>query len=210
MLDICTGLAYTAIAASKTGYVTTIELDPTMTQICQMNPHSRMLFQGRIRQLYGNAADVVKTLANKSFDVIIHDPPTFALAGELYSTEFYTDLSRLLKKKGKLYHYVGDPKSKSKGGVVKGVVQRLRQAGFGGVAIDNEAYGVIASRDHIRVNKPKRAQKDGRTGTQSSGRRSRNVFRPYVSVLSEYNYDYDLTRGRKTTMITKMIPQNLF
>ena len=46
-----------------------------------MNPHSRDLFTGNIRQLYGNAADVVPTLPDGSFDRIIHDPPTFALAG---------------------------------------------------------------------------------------------------------------------------------
>ena len=47
MLDVCTGLAYTAIMASElenVSSVTTIELDPTMTQICAMNPHSKGLF----------------------------------------------------------------------------------------------------------------------------------------------------------------------
>ena len=54
ILDICTGLGYTSIAAYRRGaQVTTIELDPMMTRMCQMNPHSRDLLGGNIRQLYG-------------------------------------------------------------------------------------------------------------------------------------------------------------
>ena len=46
-----------------------------MTEMCRMNPHSAPLFSGDIRQLYGNAADVVPTLPDASFDRIVHDPP---------------------------------------------------------------------------------------------------------------------------------------
>ena len=60
ILDVCTGLAYTACAASALGArVTTIELDPAMTEMCRANPRSRALFTGEIRQLYGDAAEVV-------------------------------------------------------------------------------------------------------------------------------------------------------
>merc|ERR1712048_1329586 len=118
-----------------------------MTKVCQMNPHSRTLFEGGIRQVYGNAAEVVKSFPNNSFDIIIHDPPTFVLAGDLYSLEFYSHLHRLLAGKGKLYHYPGD--TTSKGGVANGVVQRLKQAGFGGVAIDQEAHGIVAAHGFI-------------------------------------------------------------
>ena len=100
--------------------MTTIELDEAMTEMCRMNPHSAPLFSGDIRQLYGNAADVVPTLPDASFDRIVHDPPTFALAGELFSEEFYRELKRILKKKGRLYHYIGDPASKSAGNVARG------------------------------------------------------------------------------------------
>jgi predicted methyltransferase len=160
VLDICTGLAYTAIGAYKRGgRVTTIELDPAMTQMCQMNPHSKELFSGEIQQLYGNAADVVPTLPDASFDRIIHDPPTFALAGELFSGEFYGHLRRILAPKGRLYHYIGDPASKSAGNVAKGVVQRLKEAGFGGVAIDYDAHGIIAAHTPVKLNSKKGPQK---------------------------------------------------
>ena len=146
-------------AYKRGGRVTTIELDPAMTQMCQMNPHSAELFGGEIRQLYGNAADVVPTLPDASFDRIIHDPPTFALAGELFSGEFYGHLRRILAPKGRLYHYIGDPASKSAGNVARGVVQRLKQTGFGGVAIDYDAHGIIAAHDPVKINSKKGPQK---------------------------------------------------
>jgi hypothetical protein len=175
VLDICTGLAYTAVAAhNKGGRVTTIELDRAMTEMCRMNPHSRELFGGQIRQLYGNAADVVPTFPDASFDRIIHDPPTFALAGELFSGEFYGHLRRILAPKGRLYHYIGDPASKSAGNVAKGVVTRLKQAGFGGVAIDYNAHGIIAAHGPVKINSKKGPQKSvgkAAKGTSTDRRR---------------------------------------
>jgi len=37
----------------------------------------------------GDASVEVKKFKDSSFDCIFHDPPRFALAGELYSSEFY-------------------------------------------------------------------------------------------------------------------------
>ena len=157
VLDVCTGLAYTSCMASEKygARVTTIELDRTMTAMCRMNPHSRPLFEGGIEQLYGNGADVVKTLPDAEFDVIVHDPPTFSLAGELYSTEFYAELKRILKSKGRIYHYIGDPKSASGSGVAAGVVRRLKEIGLD-AAIDYDAHGVVASRGRVRLNRTKK------------------------------------------------------
>ena len=115
-----------------------------------MNPHSAELFDGSIQQLYGNAADVLPTLPDGEFDRIVHDPPTFALAGELFSEAFYRELLRVLKPSGKLYHYIGDPASKSAGNVAKGAAARLKKAGFGGVVIDYEAHGIRAARGRVK------------------------------------------------------------
>lgn len=76
-------------------------------------------------QVIGDAMEVVASLPDKTFDRIIHDPPTFALGGALYSTTFYSSLSRILATKGVLYHYTGDPSSTGTARVVKGVVKRL-------------------------------------------------------------------------------------
>ncbi len=146
VLDTATGLGYTAIlAAREASGVTTIELDPGVLAIAQLNPWSQELFANpKITQVMGDAYEVVPTFADESFDRIMHDPPTLKLAGELYSGAFYRELYRILKRGGRLFHYIGDPNSKASGGVTRGVVRRLQEAGFSRVARRAEAYGVVA------------------------------------------------------------------
>lgn len=146
VLDTTTGLGYTAILAARTAEsVTTIELDPGAQAIARLNPWSRELFTNpKITQMLGDACEVVPTLASDNFHRVVHDPPTFALAGELYSSAFYRELYRVLKRGGRLFHYVGDPESKASGGVTRGVLKRLQEAGFSRVVRHAEAYGVVA------------------------------------------------------------------
>ena len=146
VLDTATGLGYTAIEAARTAqHVVTIELDPGAQQIARLNPWSQELFDNpKITQMMGDAFEVVPTFADAYFDRIIHDPPVFSLAGELYSGAFYQQLFRVLKRRGRLFHYIGDLNSKSSGTISKGVLRRLQEAGFTRVVRKPEAYGVVA------------------------------------------------------------------
>ena len=146
VLDTATGLGYTAIEAAKTAEeVVTIELDPGAQEIARLNPWSQELFRSpEIRQIMGDASELVYSFEDESFSRIIHDPPTFSLAGDLYSGAFYRELHRILKRGGRLFHYIGDPDSKASGGVTKGVLRRLQDAGFARVVRRPEAYGVVA------------------------------------------------------------------
>ena len=146
VLDTATGLGYTAIQAAKTASeVVTIELDAVAQQICRMNPWSRELFDNpKIEQKIGDSFDVIETFERESFSRIIHDPPMFGLAGHLYSGEFYAQMFRVLKPGGRAFHYIGDPESKSGSRVTRGVVERLKQAGFARIENAAEAFGVIA------------------------------------------------------------------
>jgi uncharacterized protein len=146
VLDTATGLGYTAIEAARTAqHVTTIELDPGAQHIARLNPWSQELFVNpKIKQIMGDAFEVVPTFADAHFDRIIHDPPVFSLAGELYSGLFYQQLFRVLKRGGRLFHYIGDLNSKSSGTVSKGVMRRLQEAGFSRLERRPEAYGVVA------------------------------------------------------------------
>ncbi len=146
VLDTATGLGYTAIEAAKTAeQVITIELDPGAQEIARLNPWSRALFDNpKIRQVMGDAFEVVPTFEDGSFDRIIHDPPVFSLAGELYSGVFYRQLYRILKRGGRLFHYIGNLESKSSGTVAKGALKRLQEAGFARVVRRPEAFGVVA------------------------------------------------------------------
>ena len=146
VLDTTTGLGYTAILAASTAEsVTAIELDPAVQAIAQANPWSRELFANpKITRVLGDACEVVSTFTNENFSHIMHDPPTLKLAGELYSGAFYRELYRILKRGGRLFHYVGDPDSKASGGVTRGVMRRLYEAGFSRVVGRAAAYGVVA------------------------------------------------------------------
>ena len=146
VLDTCTGLGYTAIEAAKTAeHVITIELDPTAQEMARYNPWSRSLFDNpKIEQLIGDAFEMVPSFEDGVFSCILHDPPLLSLAGELYSGEFYRDCWRVLRRNGKLFHYIGDPDSKSGARTTKGVVRRLQEAGFTRVVPKPQAFGVAA------------------------------------------------------------------
>jgi predicted methyltransferase len=146
VLDTCTGLGYTAIEAAKTAeHVLTIELDPAAQEIARFNPWSQALFDHpRITHLIGDVFDEIQTLADGSFSCIIHDPPMLSLAGDLYSGEFYAECCRILRPTGKMFHYIGDPDSKSGARTTKGAVRRLQEAGFRRIAPRPQAFGVAA------------------------------------------------------------------
>jgi uncharacterized protein len=146
VLDTCTGLGYTAIAAARTAAeVVTIELDPAMLEVARLNPWSRPLFESpHIRQIVGDACEEVPALGAGSFGRIVHDPPMFNLAGDLYSGEFYRALYRLLAPRGRLYHYIGDPESRSGRSVTNGALRRLQEAGFSRVVRKPQAFGLLA------------------------------------------------------------------
>ena len=146
VLDTATGLGYTAIEAARSAEeVVTIELDPGAQAMARLNPWSRELFDNpKITQIMGDAYEVVQEFADESFARIIHDPPTFSLAGDLYAGAFYRQLYRVLRRGGRLYHYIGDPDSKASGGVTKGALRRLQEAGFTRVTRKVDAYGVVA------------------------------------------------------------------
>jgi predicted methyltransferase len=148
VLDTATGLGYTAIEAAKTAdRVVTIEIDPACLEIARLNPWSAELFDNpKITQIVGDAYDEVEQFDDGSFSRIIHDPPMFSLAGDLYSGEFYAQLHRVLRHRGRLFHYIGDLSSKSGQGVMRGVVRRLGEAGFSRVERRPEAFGILAHR----------------------------------------------------------------
>ncbi len=147
VLDTCMGLGYTAIEAAKRGaYVMTVEKDPNVLELAKLNPWSWELFHSQnIQVIQGDAFDVVKRFRDGTFDVVIHDPPRFSLAGHLYSEEFYRELFRVLKPGGRLFHYVGNPgKRYRRKDLQRGVMERLRRAGFAGIKRVEEALGVVA------------------------------------------------------------------
>ena len=148
VLDTATGLGYTATQAAKTAQqVYTCEIDPSVLEICAQNPWSQDLFNNpKITQLQGDAFDLIEEMDAGIYSRVIHDPPTVQLAGHLYSGDFYAEVYRVLKSGGRLFHYIGDPKSGLGSSMTRGVVKRLIAAGFRSVRPAPQAYGVIADK----------------------------------------------------------------
>jgi predicted methyltransferase len=151
VLDTSTGLGYTAIETARAPgvpEVVTIELDPTTLAIARDNPWSRPLFADpKITQLIGDSYEIVAGFPDDAFSRIIHDPPIFSLAGELYSGAFYRELFRILRRGGRLFHYIGSLESKGGAGVARGVIRRLGESGFVRIERRQEAFGVVARKE---------------------------------------------------------------
>ena len=145
VLDTATGLGYTAIVAAKTAsHVTTIEIDPAGLEIARLNPWSRDLFDTpRITQVIGDAFERIHDFSDGTFARVLHDPPTFSLAGDLYSAEFYRQVHRVLARNGRFFHYIGDPESTVGRRTTTGVLRRMQEVGFRRITRHPEAFGVV-------------------------------------------------------------------
>ena len=145
VLDICTGLGYTAIHAyNYSPDVITIEIDKNVLDMATYNPWSKGL--ENIDIVLGDAFEIIKLMEESSFDVIIHDPPRFSRAGQLYSLDFYKELYRILRPCGRLFHYTGKVGYKRRGiNIMGGVSSRLKRIGFI-TTIKKELHGVYAKK----------------------------------------------------------------
>ncbi len=152
ILDVCTGLGYTAILAARkksVEKVVTIEKDENVIKIARQNEFSKELFENpKIELIIGDAFEVIKNFEDEKFNFIIHDPPRFSLAPELYSLEFYSQLFRVLKSGGKLFHYTGEPGKLSGKNLVKGMIKRLLLAGFNKVVKVENVKGLVAYKSY--------------------------------------------------------------
>jgi len=148
LLDTATGLGYSAIEAAKSAdHVITVEFDPAVLEVARLNPWSQALFENpKIEQRIGDSDDLIRTFADNTFDRILHDPPMFGLAGHLYGADFYRELLRVLKPRGRLFHYIANPESKQGSTITRGVIRRLEEVGFGKVTRRPEAFGVISAK----------------------------------------------------------------
>jgi len=86
---------------------------------------------GRLSLTQGDVSEQIETLESRSVDAILHDPPRFGIAGELYSQVFYDQLARVIRPGGRMFHYTGAPNKLTSGrDVPREVARRLEKAGF--------------------------------------------------------------------------------
>ena len=147
VLDTCMGLGYTAIHSLKAGAsrVVTVEVDPNVIMLARVNPWSWPLASEGIETVRGDVVEVVRELPDEWFDRVIHDPPRLTgRYGDLYSMEFYRELYRVLRRRGVLFHYTGEPGRVHGRNLPGRVASRLREAGFVGARYVRSAQGVVA------------------------------------------------------------------
>lgn len=148
LLDTCGGLGYFSRCALAAGAarVLSFEKNPDVLWLRRHNPWSpdadAAACGGRLQLVHGDVAQAITALPDAAFDAALHDPPRFGIAGELYAQRFYDQLARVLRPRGRLFHYTGTPNRKTSGRDVPGeVARRLERAGF---ATERVLDGVLA------------------------------------------------------------------
>ena len=145
ILDTCAGLGYFAAwcLAGGAARIVSFEKNPDVFWLRSLNPWSPGL-DARLELQQCDVAERIASLRDASFDAVLHDPPRFGLAGELYSQAFYDHLARVLRPGGRLFHYTGAPnRLTSNRDVPNEVSKRLRLAGF---VTELSGDGVLATR----------------------------------------------------------------
>ncbi|MBL8297379.1 MAG: SAM-dependent methyltransferase [Rhodanobacteraceae bacterium] len=150
VLDTCGGLGYFAACCLEGGvaHLQSFEKNPDVLWLRTINAWSpdpdSTAAAGRLTLTQADVAQAVLQIAEASVDAVLHDPPRFGIAGELYSQVFYDQLARVLRRGGRLFHYTGSPNKLTSGrDVPREVQKRLEKAGFkASLALD----GVLALR----------------------------------------------------------------
>ena len=135
VLETCFGLGYASEEMAGLGAksVTSYEISSDVLDMTRENPWSKAaLSDSKIQVSNSDVAESVLSIDEGSFDSILHDPPNVKIEGDLYSLKFYTELCRVLRKGGTLYHFVGGGKTphEYKVNYTRGVMRRLSLAGF--------------------------------------------------------------------------------
>ena len=150
VLDTCGGLGYFAACCLEAGVarIQSFEKNPDVLWLRTLNPWSpdpqASASGGRLQLTHADVSQAIAQIADASVDALLHDPPRFGIAGELYSQAFYDQLARVLRRGGRMFHYTGSPnKLTSDRDVPREVAKRLEKAGFKAqLALD----GVLATR----------------------------------------------------------------
>jgi predicted methyltransferase len=150
VLDTCGGLGYFAACCLDAGAsrIHSFEKNLDVLWLRTLNPWSpdpdAPESGGRLELVHADVSHAIGKLPDAGFGAVLHDPPRFGIAGELYSQVFYDQLARVLVRRGRLFHYTGTPNALTSGrDVPREVARRLERAGFvAELALD----GVLATR----------------------------------------------------------------
>ena len=94
ILDTCGGLGYFAAwcLQGRARQVLSYEKNPDVIWLRGLNPWSPETGSG-LTLTQGDIAEQIASLPGESVEAVLHDPPRFGIAGELYSQAFYDHLA---------------------------------------------------------------------------------------------------------------------
>ncbi|MFL6585549.1 MAG: class I SAM-dependent methyltransferase [Luteimonas sp.] len=137
VLDTCGGLGYFAACCLESGVaqIRSFEKSADVLWLRTLNPWSpdpdAPETGGRLHLAHADISQAIVDIADASVDAVLHDPPRFGIAGELYSQVFYDHLARVLRRGGRLFHYTGAPNRLTSGrDVPREVARRLDKSGL--------------------------------------------------------------------------------
>ena len=137
VLDTCGGLGYFAACCLEAGVarIHSFEKNEDVLWLRSLNPWSPdpddSAAAGRLLLRHADVGLAITSLPDASMDAVLHDPPRFGIAGELYAQTFYDQLARVLRRGGSLFHYTGTPNRLTSGrDVPREVTRRLEKSGF--------------------------------------------------------------------------------
>ncbi|MCD9007362.1 SAM-dependent methyltransferase [Luteimonas sp. XNQY3] len=137
VLDTCGGLGYFAACCLESGVarIRSFEKHEDVLWLRALNPWSpdpdAPETGGRLQLTHADISQAIVDIADTSVDAVLHDPPRFGIAGELYSQVFYDHLARVLRRGGRLFHYTGAPNRLTSGrDVPREVARRLETSGL--------------------------------------------------------------------------------
>ncbi len=137
VLDTCGGLGYFAACCLESGVakILSFEKNEDVLWLRTLNPWSpdpdAPDTAGRLHLAHADISQAIVDLPDASVDAVLHDPPRFGIAGELYSQVFYDHLARVLRRDGRLFHYTGAPNRLTSGrDVPREVARRLEKSGL--------------------------------------------------------------------------------
>ena len=137
VLDTCGGLGYFAACCLEAGAarIHSFEKNADVVWLRTLNPWSpdpdAPASGGRLQLTHADVSQAIGQLPEGAFEALLHDPPRFGIAGELYSQAFYDQLARVARKGARLFHYTGSPNKLTSGrDVPREVARRLEKAGF--------------------------------------------------------------------------------
>ena len=146
ILDTCGGLGYFGAwcLAGQARRIVSYERNSDVIWLRSLNPWSPAPADA-LTLIEGDVRHGITSIASSSINAVLHDPPRFGIAGELYSLDFYLQLARVLRRRGKMFHYTGTPNKLSSGrDLPVEVATRLRRAGF---STRFTGDGVLATKD---------------------------------------------------------------